>query len=120
MLTESFHETIELINEICELFKPLKILSIDLPKIEKISILYNSLPKELQSKVTYSSFMKVSNFYSEIKDKYIMLSYHQERKYNHFPRFNIQKSRNNSGKTSNNNEYDDKMNLDNIECHNIN
>ena len=73
--TNSFHETMEVINEICEQFRLLKTSSMDLPKMEKISIMYDALPKELQDKVTFSSSMEVGTFYTEIKDKYTMLSY---------------------------------------------
>jgi len=115
----SFHETMEVINEICELFRLLKTSSMDLPKMEKISIMYDALPKELQDKVTFSSSMEVGTFYTEIKDKYTMLSYRRERKSNYISRINIQKSKDNLGQTSNN-VYEDKMDIDNIESHSIN
>ncbi|KAL6594397.1 hypothetical protein U3516DRAFT_470349, partial [Neocallimastix sp. 'constans'] len=112
----SFHETMEVINEICELFRLLKTSSMDLPKMEKISIMYDALPKELQDKVTFSSSMEVGTFYTEIKDKYTMLSYRRERKSNYISRINIQKSKDNLGQTSNN-VYEDKMDINNIESH---
>ncbi|ORX45400.1 hypothetical protein BCR36DRAFT_372763 [Piromyces finnis] len=50
---KSVRDTMEIINEILELFKLLKESLMEPPKIEQITIMYDALPKELKSIVTY-------------------------------------------------------------------
>ncbi|ORX45636.1 hypothetical protein BCR36DRAFT_456775, partial [Piromyces finnis] len=104
----------EIINEILELFKLLKESSMEPPKIEQITIMYDVLPKELKSIVTYSSSNTAEEFYEEIKDKYSILSYRMDRGEPFYTNLNINRYKNNSIYKNNqsNQEYEDKMDID--------
>lgn len=113
---KSILETMEAINEIINLFSRLKDKSIEPPLIEKLSIMYEALPKELQNIIKLNSSDSVDDFYKEIKDKYTLLNYRKNRENSFCIKLN---NRLNPYKINNYdnqiNERNDPMDLDNLE-----
>ncbi|ORX41895.1 hypothetical protein BCR36DRAFT_466245, partial [Piromyces finnis] len=115
-------ETMNVMNEIIELFNLLENSCMNKSNMEKITIMYNALPNILKDKILMSSQYTPETLYEIIKDRYTVIRYqmeynnnqtHNQRNSNFNPR-NIRRNNNpfiNNFKNSNN----DYMDIDNIE-----
>ncbi|OUM70403.1 hypothetical protein PIROE2DRAFT_1567 [Piromyces sp. E2] len=72
--------------------------------------MYDAIPKDLQSKVNFSSRLNYKEFYEEIKDKHSITVFNKERKFYNKP--NSQHYYNNNIKINN---QEDPMDIDNFE-----
>ena len=109
-------ETMDVINEITELFRLLSNSSMNPSNMEKLTIMYDALPASLQNKVNFSSNLSVEEFYNEIKSKNDMYMYKMDRG-SHFL-FNNRRNPNihmNNNRPNNFKYNNDPMDVDNIE-----
>ncbi|KAG4095786.1 hypothetical protein H8356DRAFT_1361509 [Neocallimastix lanati (nom. inval.)] len=72
-------ETMNVTNKIMELFRLLNDSPTKPTNIEKIIIMHDTLPNDLKSKVIFSSKLTPEQFYEEIKDKFTVLTYKNDR-----------------------------------------
>ena len=72
-------ETMDVINEIKELFRLLSNSLMNPSDMEKLSIMYDALPASLQQRVNFSSELTVEDFYKEIKNKYMIYMFKFDR-----------------------------------------
>ena len=72
-------ETMNFTNEIMELVRLLNDSPTKLTNIEKIIIMNDALPNDLKSKVIVSSKLTSEQFYEEIKDKFTVFTYKNDR-----------------------------------------
>jgi len=72
-------ETMNVTNEIMELFRLLNDSPTKPTNIEKIIIMHDALPNDLKSKVIVSSKLTPEQFYEEIKDKFTVFTYKNDR-----------------------------------------
>ena len=77
--SKDVQETMNVTNEIMELFWLLNDSPTKPTNIEKIIIMKDVLPNDLKSKVLVSSKLSPEQFYEEIKDKFTFFTYKNDR-----------------------------------------
>ena len=77
--SKDVQEKMNVTNEIMELFRLLNDSPTKPTNIEKIIIMHNALPNDLKNKVIVSSKLTLEQFYEEIKDKFTVFTYKNDR-----------------------------------------
>ncbi|OUM64775.1 hypothetical protein PIROE2DRAFT_8393, partial [Piromyces sp. E2] len=108
--SKGIDDTMTVINEMMELFNLLSNTTMNPSNLDKLSLMYDAIPKELQLKVNFSSRLNYKEFYEEIKDKHSITVFNKERKFYNKP--NSQHYYNNNIKINN---QEDPMDIDNFE-----
>lgn len=110
----SLKDTLEVINEIIEILALLKNYNMEPPLLEQLTIMYDSLPKELQSMVRFTSTTTVNDFLNEINDKYTIISYRRDRGNNFYSKVITPRNSIFTNKNQSKSEIIDRMDIDNI------
>ena len=110
---KSIDDTMKIINEMMELFELLSHTTMNPSNLDKLSLMFDAIPKELQNRVNFSSQQTYEQFYEEIKDKHTIMVFNRERNFlaKTPSRFSNNQDRN---VTKNQEDY---MDIDNFENH---
>eukprot|EP00833_Pecoramyces_ruminatium_P016378 jgi/Orpsp1_1/1190410/evm.model.d7180000078806.1 len=111
---KNIENTMNIMNEIIELFRLLEKSPMKPTDLEKLTIMYKALPPILKSKVNFTSSLTIKEFYDEIKNKCIIYNYLNDRWSNTNQKYDNQKQYFEQN-TNYQNETYDPMDIDNIE-----
>ena len=76
---KSIDDTMKIINEMMELFELLSHTTMNPSNLDKLSLMFDAIPKELQNRVNFSSQQTYEQFCEEIKDKHTIMVFNRER-----------------------------------------
>jgi len=78
---KTIDDTMKIINEMMELFELLSHTTMNPSNLDKLSLMFDAISKELQNRVNFSSQLTYEQFYEEIKDKHTIMIFNRERNF---------------------------------------